>query len=515
MRVTETQYRSLCDACDQILIAMRHNHFAMVIPWLHVIRSHPHFLRAYEEILMSGPALIQWFRWLLRFATYLARWLASLLRSVRSQGVGIRGRLDDLDTVDVLIVSHLANVSHLNRATDFYFDCLPSSLSKQGRSVVIALIDHTGSRYPAESLVASQGDQPHRLVLSRSMSIAQEMRWVSGCLKASWQLIKFGRSPQGRTLPKGMMSRAIVEAWSGGSRAAHRISLQVRDLTARLRPQVLLTTREGHAWEACTFAQVRQASPGTLCLGYQHAPLFRYQHAIMRPLGGDYDPDGMLCSGVAAAKRLREVRADWRLHVRVLGSPRAGSVLRGVAVDAEAGSGEMPLCLVLFDGLLDESLLLWRFLEDAAARLPEIEFRCRLHPAMPLEAFMRHSGGSTTLATNIHVSSGCLDDDARDARWVVYRGTSAVISAVSHGAVPVYLAQAEELTTDPLHELGSERPIVMSAEDFAHVVQLQLRSAPLEGQLERVAQHCRDIYAPMRVQAIDEFFAFTVPHAHE
>ncbi len=515
MRVSESQYKSLCDACDQILIAMRHNHFAMAIPWLHVIRSHPHFLRGYEEILTSVPALRRWSRGGLRLATYLARWLASLLRSIRSQGVGIRGCIDGLDAIDVLIVSHLANASHLKGAADFYFDRLPVSLTQQGRSVVIALIDHTGNRYPVEWLAAGLGDVPRRLVLGHSMSFVQEMRWVSGCLNASWQLFKFARSPQGQTLPKGIMSRAIVEAWSGGSRAAYRISSQVRSLTALLRPQVVLTTREGHAWEACTFAQVRQASPGTLCLGYQHAPLFRYQHAILRPLGGDYDPDGVLCSGVAAARRFQAVRSDRRLHVRVMGSPRAGSAVAGVPFGAGTGTSETPMCLVLFDGLLDESLFLWRFLEDAAALVPEIEFRCRMHPAMPIEAFKPRAGGSTTLAANIHVSSGSLDNDARDARWVVYRGTSAVVSAVSHGAVPVYLAQAEELTTDPLHELGPERPIVMTAQDFADLVRLQWFSPPSEGQVERLAQHCRDIYSPMRVHAIDEFFAVTVPQAHE
>jgi hypothetical protein len=492
---------------------MRHNHFVMGIPWLHVIRSHPHFLRAYEEILAPRPAFRRWPRLLLRLTTYLARWLASLIRSVRTQGFGIRGSLDGLNAVDVLIVSHLANASHLKGATDFYFDSLPRELSKQGHSLVIALIDHTGNQYPAEWLASSQGDTPYRLALGHSMSILQEMLWASGCLKASWQLMKYAKSPCGRALPRGIVSRAIVETWSGGSRATHRIASQVRDLTARLRPQLVLTTFEGHAWEACTFAQVRQSSPGTKCLGYQHAPLFRYQHAIMRRLGGDFDPDGVLCSGIAAAKRFHEMRGDRRIHVGVLGSPRAGSVATSIHVDE--GAGKMPLCLVLFDGLLDESLLLWRFLEDAADRLPEMKFRCRLHPAMPLEAIKRHLSGARTLATNIHVSSGSLDDDARDARWVVYRGTSAVISAVSFGAVPVYLAQAGELTNDPLYELGSERPIVMTAQDFADVVRLQGGSPPAKDQVERVAQHCRDIYSPMRVQAIDEFFVFTVPQAHE
>jgi hypothetical protein len=41
----------------------------------------------------------------------------------------------------------------------------------------------------------------------------------------------------------------------------------------------LVTTYEGHSWERLCFALAKEAKPLVKCIAYQHAPIFKYQHA--------------------------------------------------------------------------------------------------------------------------------------------------------------------------------------------------------------------------------------------
>ena len=69
----------------------------------------------------------------------------------------------------------------------------------------------------------------------------------------------------------------------------------------------IFTTYEGHPWERLIFAMAREIDPTIVCVGYQHAIVFRKQHAIRRKLTSNFEPNYILCSGEHGFNNLKKL----------------------------------------------------------------------------------------------------------------------------------------------------------------------------------------------------------------
>ena len=49
--MNENEYKSICNACDQVLLSSEAKLETIAIPWLHIIREHPVFIKNYTELL--------------------------------------------------------------------------------------------------------------------------------------------------------------------------------------------------------------------------------------------------------------------------------------------------------------------------------------------------------------------------------------------------------------------------------------------------------------------------------
>ena len=65
------------------------------------------------------------------------------------------------------------------------------------------------------------------------------------------------------------------------------------------------------------------------------------------------------------------------------------------------------------------------------------------------------------------MSDNKIEDDYDSCCWILYRGSSAVISAVLIGLKPIYLNCSEELTIDPIFEIKNWKSDVTSTKDLA------------------------------------------------
>ena len=106
MTLTEEQYKTLCATCDSVLVADGATFERIAIPWLHVMREHPVFLRQYEDLFIPKPPLRRLFDYSRRVVVNVALWFRLAWRVVRSSGKLWHGDLPKCASVDVVFVSH-------------------------------------------------------------------------------------------------------------------------------------------------------------------------------------------------------------------------------------------------------------------------------------------------------------------------------------------------------------------------------------------------------------------------
>jgi len=246
---------------------------------------------------------------------------------------------------------------------------------------------------------------------------------------------------------------------------------QIATLVRRVKPRVVVATYEGHGWERLVFHAARQVAPDVLCVGYQHTVLFPRHHAALRRLGPEFDPDLILTTGHLNARRIAVSMPN--IRVEVYGTHRAPQDFKLPASDRR------PQCLVVPDGVQSECETLFDFAIACSRAMPQLQFVFRTHPILPFATLTQRCRRFAQLPHNVRVSSEVtLEADAETSRWVLYRGSSAVIGSMLSGARPIYLQRhPAELAIDPLYGLTGWRRVVGTRDEFLSIAADDLRSS--------------------------------------
>ena len=479
----------------------------VAIPWLHVIREHPVVLAKYVDLFepVKGFKAIghKWWRVFRR----MIYWLRQIGRFLRSRGKPWFGPEDLPSAIDVLFVSHLVSSSHVGQAEDFYFGGLPNEIVCDGHTAVIALINQSGQ--PAVHFADKwNGCAVQRVVLSGSLHLLEEVTLRHRLKKESLRLAKLAKKADPGLL-RCVLARASEEALSEASSTTLRMATQISALAARLQPKAIIVIHEGHAWERVAFAAARSVHPNVRCIGYQHAAIFRLQHAIRRNLAREYNPDQILTAGTVGKGQLERAPGLNVIPISVLGSNRISkrdSVIgqRPLHQD-QAKPSDNSKCLVLPEGIPSECHLLFEFSLDCAQAYPEIQFIWRLHPLVTHESLATKNPRLRKLPKNIELSQATLEEDIARCRHALYRGTTAIVQAVVAGLRPIYLQLPDEMTIDPLYELKSWRTYIKTIEDF-HCVIRRDQDRPLKDRKSefRFAEgYCRDFFKSLNSGALE------------
>jgi hypothetical protein len=502
----EYQYRLLCEACDRALLAPDSTAERVAISWLHIIREHPVFLANYADLFKSATDISVFARRWRRILRNRAGWYRQIARALRSDGKPWSGPKEMPRQVDVLFVSHLLNESHAGNSNDFYYGNLPDELGAHGYTAAIALINY--SSLPGEVLVGkwNESDVP-RIILSSTLGIAEEHAIQRRMKQESRQLRKLAKT-ETPSLYRKVLAQASQEALSSGSRATLRIATQIKELVAKLRPKAIVVTHEGHAWERVVFAKARGVIPEIQCIGYQHAAVFRMQHAIRRNLMHRYNPEKILTSGTASKSQLENAPGLEEIEKTVLGSNRSFQEARtdvaGAADQMHAAHAEITACLVLPEGLAVECHRLFEFSLVCAQICPDVQFIWRLHPILTFETLASQNQKLRNLPSNVVLSRSTLEDDLAVSRWALYRGTTAVFQAVMAGLRPIYLQQQGEMTIDPLYELDVWRTIIANVQEFQQIIRNDIGSSewPPKTDIASARRYCRSYFLPLNVVAL-------------
>jgi len=506
--LNEEQYRQVCEACDSVLLSPDANRVTMAIPWLHVIREHPSFLKEYVELFAPSNALATYLRSVARMVLNVAGWLRQAWRALCSDGKAWKASRPLGGPVDVLFVSHLLNQADAGKAADFYFGELPDLIHAEGRSVVVALIDHVGITH-ASIVQKWAGNANTRVLLSRSLDFRAELSLFYKLRKESLRLAAMSKLQGSRFLGR-VFARASHEAMAGGARTALRMSVQVGQLVATIKPKMMVVTYEGHAWERMVFASARSFNFGVQCAGYQHAALFKMQHSALRQLGASFDPDLIFTAGLVSKTQIENSNKLPDIPVHILGSHRkivSRSDTKSSAplsdYDFGADTSESNACLVLPEGIISECLLLFEFSLDCAEIMPEFRFIWRLHPLVTKDQLILSSYRMRNLPINVELSDRSLEEDFKRASHALYRGSTAIVGAVCSGLKPIYLNKGNEMSIDPLYELDAVRVLVSNPLELQNTIyKKKVQTEATTFNHKYAVRYCEDFYSRLDPEII-------------
>jgi glycosyltransferase involved in cell wall biosynthesis len=483
----------LADACRRI-VADNPSVAVMANPYLHLLSAHPNSLARYADFFARRrPVRRRLYNWLARQALRL--------RAAMGPQEPFGG--DALPpSADVLMVSHLLNGAQIAKAEDLYFGDLPQQLGAKGLRSVIALIDHTRRR-GRNGPTWHEGAVP-RVLLNYTVGLAEE--WRNGrLLAAAGHALRRSAARQSDSYMARLLRHTAAEAGSSSSLTAMRIGAQIGELVSRLQPKAIVTTFEGHGWERLAYEAARRAKPDIVCIGYHHTVLFPLARAMSERYGHGFDPDCILTAGEITRDWLRAQPQLQGIAVDVLGSARSPA---NIAAAPSSGAA----CLVIPEGLVSESVFLFRLAAEAARLSPRTIFRLRLHPVVGREEVLRAAPDLKSLPGNVVWSNASLDADLADSRVALYRGSSAVITAVLRGLRPIYASTSpSEVSIDPLGALETWRERVSSAKELGQALAADaaLGEADRQSRYEHARRFCQRYFMPFDVTALASRVAAT------
>ena len=492
--INSEQYKLLCKTCDDVLLDSSSTPECVSISWLHIIREHPVFIKPYQGIFSSNSLARACKECLLNLIK-LALWFKSITVSFLTIKFYKKYKFQQECQVDYLFVSHLLDNSQYDSGNDFYFSDTFVSLLDVNKTSFVALINHTKEEYYSNQDVHGDGIVPH-FILPKKLRLKDEFSILYRLIKESIRLRRLSINKTG--LRKNVLLKASNEALSQPSANNFRIAIQIQNLVKKIRPKFIVLTHEGYAWERLTFSMARSAYPDIRCIGYQHASLFRLQHAIFRSLSMEYNPDIILTAGSVTKKRLEGLLGLNKIPIYLLGSPR--SLVDFRRSNTRIDNSDQITCLVLPEGLDSECHLIYDFSLRCAILMPGVKFIWRLHPLISFRDLTRKNNKLQRLPENIILSNSSIEKDIECSQFSIYRGSTAIITALSSGIQPIYLSLQDEMTIDPLFELDNKwRKIVMTSEEVQKLIvgNDSLSSDFLREAKNIAIDHAKSLFTPM------------------
>lgn len=485
--IGEAEYDLLCQECDLLLDDPSNELSRKANAWLHIIREHPIFLQSYTAVFTKSN---------LSFLIYLALKLSKYtltggLRFIHCSYRYIfrRERLSKFtSSYDYIFLSHLLNESFFERESDFYFHALPQKLQHQEGKALMVYINYIGevNHRLAKKWTNHEVD---KVVLPRYLSVGKEMKIRALLFKDAFRLL-FVKS--NTKISRRIKLQAAVEAFSPASHFNLRMGFQIEQIVQEVQAKQLYTTFEGHPWERTAFAFARKSNASIKCIGYQHALIFRKQHAIKRRLGKRFDPDFVLCSGKDGQSKLEKAELISANKLLCFGSNRT-------AVGSEKVSSSNNLkrntVLMLAEGDLIEVLPLLDFFYELAQQNNSLQFVVRFHPMTSVKKVLKLRKHLNHLPLNMIFSNKTFEEDLARSDFAIYRGSTTIIKAVQYGLVPIYIKRPNEMSIDILQHFASLRYAISSPEEFEEII---LNSPDIFDQkLDRLIQKVNQFFSPL------------------
>lgn len=478
---SENQYLNLSNVCDQILRLNLSNPAVIGLDFIHVKRYSTNFGNLYRVLYTKKIDVVFFNIILITKYIFIAFW-----KIFSSLFVNSYQPQKPMSQVDLLIVSHYITYSESAKFEDSYFGKIINQIDLNKFKVAVIYINHS-NRTPFFI-------KPEKNIKYFLLPPSIDFKSLIKIYLMSFKSLRTFKKLSTSQLSKKLSSRSRIELFSPSTIHSQTIANQVKSYVKALSPRAIITTYEGHAWERLTFYYAREVCKHIKCMAYQHAPIFKHQHAIKRGIGDKYDPDIIFASGAISEKYFLSCNDLMKSKIILLGSGRRMSK----SIKKNSSGCAMKACLVVPEGTLYECSILFEFVLQCAHLVKDISFIFRFPPQINIEEFIMHNLNFRRLPKNVLISSSSLDIDISKSEYVLYRGSSAVIHAVLNGLRPIYFMRDNELSMDPLFLYQPNERIVRNADEFLEKIEDRLIKS------NYISEYCNKLYSKLNMRNLYE-----------
>ena len=407
------------------------------------------------------PSRIGWYAIILRFLKSLVSVLLVLCQSLPALW---QRKITFTEPCDILIISHLVNLKHLDARDDFYFGPLSSDMASTGLRTQTVLINHINAT-PGE---VDRNGQRTTILQANCGPVTELFNFFNLVLKAF--ALKFDKIE-----PRwyGFGRFAVASAFDKRALANLRIHNQIRQAVTAMRPGVIIHTYEGHGWERMVAQTAHAQSWPITVIGYNHSVLFPGPRAIDFVQGNGRDPDYVCFAGKITSSIFMQESAFDPENVFVLGSTKLDNIH---ADGQKSHPAQHPCCLVVPEGEMSETKLMATVTINAARMMPEVEFVLRLHPVLDLAAVQSAIPALGSPPANFSFSKASLEHDLVQADWLIYRASSVVLNGLQAGITPIYLnTDQSQPWNDPLPQWVNFRHVADNIDELVGIMKTEIQ----------------------------------------
>ena len=316
------------------------------------------------------PSRISWHAIILRFLKSLVSVLFVLCQSLPAMW---QRKITFTEPCDILIISHLVNLKHLDARDDFYFGPLSSDMASTGLRIQTVLINHINAS-PGE---VDRNGQRTTILQANCGPVTELFNFFNLMLTAF--ALKFEKIE-----PRwyGFGRFAVASAFDKRALANLRIHNQIRQAVTAMRPSVIIHTYEGHGWERMVAQTAHAQSWPITVIGYNHSVLFPAPGRLILFRG----MVGTRIMFVLRERLPHQYLCKSQHSTRRMFSYSATKLDNSHADSQKSHSAQHPCCLVVPEGEISETKLMATVAINAARMMPEVEFVLRLHPVLDLAA---------------------------------------------------------------------------------------------------------------------------------
>jgi len=351
-----------------------------------------------------------------------------------------------------VFVSHYTHAQNPSRP-DVFFDELPT------RNDLIFYHNNTLLNRVKIIRVLSEGKfRPNVLVTTKSLGVWKTVFLQSTNLRTSLKMLGVALTSRRFSLIERKILINASSAQVSRQTVANQVNLNRLDLLlSASKPEALLITLEGHAYEALYIDLIHRKYPDIQLMAFQHAPIVPEQFGLMKNLLRLNCDDVILSSGEITRDYFESLNLNAK--VRLLGSPKWRPIVPEQKNDAPT------TILGAAEGTL-ESLKSFAELFQGLNNLDlGLKLILRVHPALSSEE-------STRVLSCLHfgkqfiLSDRRLEEDLKDSHFCIYRSSAVAIEGLGYGVYPLFFNPAGDQGLNPLYFAKLEVPVFRNLSEF-------------------------------------------------
>ena len=481
---SEKNFDFLCKESDEILLEQKTNIFRQGNYILHVVREHPIFTSRYLPIFKYKTHKFYFFL-LKRLFVHLVKLSFQFFYILISLPLRKKANVFN-KKISSIFFSHLLKDSFINHSKDFYFSSLPDKFCEAKSKSIVFYINSTN--HSSEKLNKTfKINSKDFFSIPKFLSPQKEIKILLGLFKDGFRLFKDSFHYMGER--KKVREFAAIESLSRNSRFSIRMFYFTKKIIDKIEPKYIFTTYEGHAWERLVYAAAKFENKKIKNIGYQHALIFKKQHAIRRNLADQFNPDFILTSGKFGKLILGKSKILSEEKIINFGSPRTDLNIK-LFKSFKPNKG---CVLFLPEGDYRECELMIDLAFELSMCYKNIRYIVRFHPLISVERLKAKYKKLLQLNHNVKFSISTLEKDLLKSNYVIYRGSTAVIKAIEYGLYPIYFSLRNEMSINPIYNIQIDT--IFNKLDFSKII--LSNEAMKKSKLKKIQKHTIGFFSPL------------------